>query len=398
MSDLFDTASKVLSSKFCYTENFVKASTISLLTGQNVMFYGPGGYAKTEMILSFLSIFCEDTIASRMLECSPDTTVSSLLGGATALTTSKLDKDSGTRVETTKESIDFNKGPLRNHFYFLEELLDAPLDVLAALKSLMTNKQWDGEASQNLSFLSATNVNPYELLKSAPEVQKNSYEAFLQRWMVIGHNWETHEVSDYINMIESGVGGESVGYKKITKENLLIEQSLIRDVKMTPEDNSIIAQICTQSAGLGKIVSPRTFNLLRRAVRTSAYLADRGTINDSDLGVLRYYGSIHPSIISDLESSISSKRDEIVQKAKLEEYQQTRLRILRIEGTPANNLHKFNSISHHLTVLYDKLGVESFSDSFQKERGSLLSTLEADLEKVSKQSVDCLTPIAIPED
>lgn len=397
MSNLYNIVSKRLSSQFSQTSKFSLSSTLTILTGLSAMYYGPGGYAKTEMIQALMSIFDETTIRREMLECNPDTTVSNLLGGAIAKTISELEADDRTRIEITREDIDFTRGPLENEFFFLEEALDGPFNVLAALKALITNKRWNGRISQNQSFFGATNIDPYLLLNELPTVHRNSIEALLQRFLILEHRWESHEKKDYLEMLEVGFDGIYTDFHPLTLADIRLEQQLVKEVKLANSDNEALAQFCEDSAKEGYIVSPRTFMYSRRLLRAIAYCRGRDTINDDDFSILDFLPSYAPTIREDVTTRLELSRASSAQQKKLDGYIADLAHILTLRNSDKNKTFVNGTIAKRCRKLYEDIQSASFSESFFEQRDQLVKTIDSEIKASEKATFDSIQDIPLPE-
>ena len=397
MSDLYNTLSKKLRSQFSQSQGFALSSSISLLVDLNLLLYGPGGYAKTDMVKTLFSIFDERTVRSRMLECNPDTNVSKLLGGAIAKTVSKEDEQTKERTEITREDIDYSRGPLENELFFLEETLDSPMQVLAALKALITNKQWDGMQSANRSMFGATNIDPYHLLGELPTVHHNSVEALLQRFLVIEHKWESHKAGDYLEMIEAGFEGPYNDFHPITLQDLMNEKEMVKMVHLDPEDNANLAQFCEDSAREGFIVSPRTYMYARRLLRAHAYIHDRDCIVDADYRILEFLRSFAPSVRSSVEDRLELTRKNSAQQKKLDTFNEEHQRIISLRTGAGNKVFVETSIAQHCRNLLDKLNSESFNESFMEKKEDLMDVIRKEAEAAEKIARESVKIIPLPE-
>ena len=142
----FNLSSVLSAAGFINTSIFANSMELALVSGIPIMYYGKGGYGKTEMIKA---VFDHIDGSSAMLECDPETTASLIKGGAIARTT-KTDKE-----DITLAHYNVGASILRNHSFFYEEMLDASFNALSVLKAIITNKQLtlNGEVVDSINKL-----------------------------------------------------------------------------------------------------------------------------------------------------------------------------------------------------------------------------------------------------
>ena len=315
MSDIYPAIQQRLSTKFVNSEDFAKTLSLSLLTGQSIMYYGPGGYGKTEMVQEAMKVFTDASFG--MIECTPATTVSKLFGGAVAETVG-TPKDNGSTVEITRESIDFSRGPLRKDFFFLEETLDAPMQTLAALKSLMTARRWAGIKSQHQILIGATNVNPAQLIASLPEEYQNSYQAFLDRWLVVEHGWKTHTKHDYLNLVD-GLKDNS-NLVSFSLGDLESEKSCLELIEVSRDILELVSGLSEESAKSGGVVSPRAFKWAVKLLACHAFINGRDKVEEEDLLALSYLPAYQAGLKESLASIVVRLEENRRQECVVDEF------------------------------------------------------------------------------
>lgn len=305
--------SQVLCSKFVNSASFAEAISLSLVSDIPVIFYGKGGYGKTEMVLEVFKL-----LGSKwsMLECTPETTASDIYGGAVAKT---IKTDNG---EITKASYHIDNSLLMHDCYFLEEMLDASFNALSALKSLITLKgsNIDGKfyESNCKALVAATNINPTDLLESLPDTHQNSYEALLQRFLLVKHEWQSHESNDYFSLLDFEPEHNKVNFSladvlKLRKDS--------KEVIFNKDIKQLLAQLAAKSAENGHIVSPRNLMWAKKLLQSNAIIRDDIEVSEKDMEVLSYINAFDFSVISDLEQEIKRQKAFKEASEKLNEYQ-----------------------------------------------------------------------------
>jgi MoxR-like ATPase len=298
----FNLSSVLSAAGFINTSIFANSMELALVSGIPIMYYGKGGYGKTEMIKE---VFNHIDGSSAMLECDPETTASLIKGGAIARTT-KTDKE-----DITLAHYNVGASILRNHAFFYEEMLDASFQALSVLKAIITNKQLtlNGEVvdSINKLLVAATNVNPYDRIDQLPPSEANSYDAFLQRFIIVRHEWDTHDNSDYNRLLRASVV-ENKDTSKISIAKIDESRSSREEVKLDKELQGILCSLAEKSANEGRIISPRMFKWTIRMIKSQAQLSDKSTATIEQLNVLNYLPSWDQSLLSNLEEEIQQQK------------------------------------------------------------------------------------------
>ena len=297
----FNLSSVLSAAGFINTSIFANSMELALVSGIPIMYYGKGGYGKTEMIKE---VFNHIDGSSAMLECDPETTASLIKGGAIARTT-KTDKE-----DITLAHYNVGASILRNHAFFYEEMLDASFQALSVLKAIITNKQLtlNGEVvdSINKLLVAATNVNPYDRIDQLPPSEANSYDAFLQRFIIVRHEWDTHDSNDYTRLLRANSDKKDVS--KITIAQIDDARNYREGVKLDRELQGILCSLAEKSANEGRIISPRMFKWTIRMIKSQAQLSDKSTATIEQLNVLNYLPSWDQSLLSNLEEEIQQQK------------------------------------------------------------------------------------------
>ena len=217
LSQLKDT----LSNDYIYMEEAIEHIWTGLVMGKNVLLYGPGGYAKTDLVKDIMRVL-EIPLNKKVIH--PGITVEHLFGVPDM---EKLMKES--KLEYAWHQTVFAcPGVLA-----LEEGLDAQGDIMATLKDIITEH---GLRDKDLlyeslasSFIITTNKSPEEYGKD-DSVKAFVDERFPYTYKVV---WDSYVYEDYKLLFEKK-------YKN----------------KFT-NDLNILAELCEQEANRNNIISPR---------------------------------------------------------------------------------------------------------------------------------------------
>lgn len=309
-------ASTLANAGFVKVDSFAESLALSVLADIPAIYHGRGGYGKTEQILTAIKSI--KSCSFSMLECDPETTASSIKGCAIARTRK------GDKEDLTEAFYNVAASVLSYDAFFFEEMLDASFNALSVLKAVITNKQLtiNGETviSKNKILVGATNLNPSELLESLPDNIQNSYEAFLQRFMLIEHGWDSHTAEDYA-LLDADVS--KVDISSVTLSDIEFQREYLKDgVVLATSLKGLLQHLAAKSGEAGKTVSPRAYKWTQRLIKASALLADKETADEADLNVLKYLPYWDTSIITDLEKEIEVQKQHKLCVDKLAFYQQ----------------------------------------------------------------------------
>jgi MoxR-like ATPase len=378
----FNLQSVLSNAGFINTSTFTNAMELAIVSGIPIMFYGKGGYGKTEMIKE---VFNHIDGSSAMLECDPETTASLIKGGAIARTT-----------KTAKEDITlahYNVGAsiLKNHAFFYEEMLDASFQALSVLKAIITNKQLtlNGEVvnSINKLLVAATNVNPYDRIEQLPPSEANSYDAFLQRFIIVRHEWDSHDSDDYTRLMRANVERRDV--TKLTIAQIDDARNYTEKVKLDRELQGILCSLAETSATEGRIISPRMFNWTIRMIKSQAYLSDKSIATVEQLNVLNYLPSWDQSLLSNLEETIRQEKIYVEANTNLnvlkDNYDKVNTKIE--EHKTKGDVVKLLALVNVLQLMEGEINkVSNIPDSLISKRNDLIN-------KVVSRSRDLMTEI-----
>jgi MoxR-like ATPase len=333
VSHLFDAVLEILSQKFVDPEKFAYEVTVSLLTDYSTLWYGEGGFGKSEMILEIMKFL---PYSHGVIECHADMAVSDLFGGSVAKTTRKflredlieslLDPDIterefrklsqlvqlGGTEEITEESYNWEQGFHEKEVLFFEEMLDMPPRISVALKSGMTQKFCMGRKVKNKFILAATNRDPMEVMESLPEDFQSAFDALLQRFLMVAHQ-PPIQTENYHSLFY---------HKKRYSRNIdpisleLIEQSKKECQQVSWESD--IAKNMLFALSAENEVSYREFLWAKKLMRVAAYLRNSSTIEMEDFSILYLLGTTFD--LEDTTEKLKQIEEQIKAKQKSSQY------------------------------------------------------------------------------
>jgi len=179
-------------SKFVYVDKPKQALELSYLTGENIILYGKGGHAKSELVEWFLDTKGQTPFIKTM---GAGTTTDSLFGGIDI----KHFNETGELNYLVENSF------MNSEYVILEELMDAPDYILEQLKDIITSKKFrnGGQVFHIKTKLIICCTN-----RTRDEFSKNdSLKALMERFpLEIKVEWDSYNRTTYGFMFQSLFG------------------------------------------------------------------------------------------------------------------------------------------------------------------------------------------------
>lgn len=371
----------VLSERFTQMEKLSHILSLALVTDMSLILYGRGGFGKSEQLERFLGALEAEHIT---IQCNSETRVADLFGGSAAETTVagvSKSKDGVKEVHTTRESYFFSRGVTDVPYIILEEMADSSVDVMAALKAVMTNKEYNGHRSINRVIIGATNKSPKEILKEMPFANdKNTFEALLQRFLVVPHEWDDYGFEHYSELIDkiiertSSVRTENV---RITEADLHAAKEAVARIVIPEEIKEYIA-IAAQAmpTQLRTTIPPRGIALALELLRAEAWLQGREEVTEDDFHILQYLemcaGFTHP----DIQKIVQKERETLTAKIALVR--------LRKQAAAAAHLDAPDLIPAYQAIL-DEVQVLKVPNAAHPDKTTLANQLSSAISSAKKE-------------
>lgn len=240
--------------------------------GNNALFYGRGGYAKTAL-LNAAAKYVSDNVYH--MQANSATDESTILG---TVSIKKLMQD---------DLYEYNaEGTLTvSEVAVLDEMLDMPGSVMTAFKAVL----FDGKVCTNAGTctlsnlkhaLGATNVNPEDWVEDGGNKERQSRQALLARFHFVNECvWQRHTEKDYQGFLKN---------RNLTYESrfvkLIMEMNDVIETPFSPRDTELMLNIWNKAkAGkanpLKAILYYQKMNSSCRAI-IQEYIA-RGVTDDS---------------------------------------------------------------------------------------------------------------------
>jgi len=266
----------ILESSFVFVDEVARLLALAFTGKKNVIVFGPGGHAKSEMTKEVIDGlgFDSDTFYQFFGEGMDE---SRLFGG---LNFKKLEEEKVLEYYPEKSFLNYRVA-------VFEELFDAPASVLLALKDCLTAKELRNGAQRfkmkTEIIICLTNKEPNEISDLGPAAH-----ALIERFpLQLNLKWKDYSARSYQSMFEkiaSKLGGPILnGFK------------------------AVLAEILAKATAEGNFVSPRTAVHAFQVCQTAATLRGADKVEKQDLTDLRFLPGLEglaDTIQKDLEAAM----------------------------------------------------------------------------------------------
>jgi len=280
----------ILSRRFVKFEQVARAIALAIQSNQNVIFWGPAGHGKSEMV--------EEALRGLGLwEVDPDTNLPSansntfIQSFGEGLTEDQLWGGIDLRAMEEEKIIKYHPEHsfLAKEVAVFEEMFDAPAICLLPLKHTITQKVLAKGGiyypMTTKSIIVCTNKNPEDLQAMGP-----SHHALVERFPIqLKVEWQSYNADDYASMMA------------YHKQAHMFHEDII---------NALAGIIATVSKE-GTFISPRTAMWAMGLVAGAAKTARRDFVNHTDFFALEFCPG--------LEKSVDSIRDAMQREAQVAE-------------------------------------------------------------------------------
>jgi MoxR-like ATPase len=379
---------------FINVDEFADTFMLSVLADIPIIYHGEGGYGKSEMLISALSLF---NGRFGMLECDPETTSAAIKGGAIART---INQEGGSLTEAY---YNVANSLLQHDYFMLEEVLDASFNALSFLKAVITGKKIHingDEIINNCKILvCATNINPTSVTSTVRENQRNSCAAFLQRFMIVEHGWKSHNADDYVALYPS------VNELPVVQFELTDIDKWRNDVKLIEFNIDLwrlLAKLAEDSANSGNTVSPRAFQWTVRLIKSAALLRGSNVVERCDFRVIDYlsYWSVDWDEVDEAIEEIELRQ---VSNEKLDNFSSRLVKVKKmyeeLTNFDFNNLELYwhlQTLHLSITKLYDEfLTTVTYDDDTEVKYNEVKLQFKSLLNEVAIKLDKLLTPIQL---
>jgi MoxR-like ATPase len=348
---------RLMRSQFVKIDQFAMGISLALVPKRNGIFWGPGGYAKSEGMKFALHLVRENEGEAFIQSCDQSMTPERLFGG---IDLNAMDDPTNKRIEFYLEN-----SFLTGRFTVLEEGLDCPEVTITALKDTLTDKNFrNGKQTgrlMNESFFINTNKEPKQFI-TLGDTTKALIDRFVIQMRVA---WDSHTQQDYLDL------GRAVRNRPPLPEPGFLAKSL-RDAQKLFESSDItdaegVLSLLAEKAGqVGEPMSPRTYILAESVAKASAAMRGRNVVETLDLQALAFLPGI--AAIDNLMQFIreADAADEANRLARhlCREYMSTRAELEA--NLAADQLDNVAEVQERLNALNKQIADSGMKDAVNK--------------------------------
>lgn len=308
MSSLVLTFVAQATAAFVKAEEVREALSLALVSGRNLILFGPGGHGKSEMTAAALEAVAGAKMFVQSFGEGMDE--SRLYGG---INLAKLNDATDPVIEYHPE-----RSFLAADLAVFEELFDAPTSVLLSLKDTLTAGCLRNGAQQfemrTQAIVCATNREPAEVADLGPAAQ-----ALIERFpLQLRVAWASYTAQDYLEMFES-IETSPQGQGSIAWEELVALKAAAKSVQIPDGIRRILAEVIASAVASGVTISPRTAMHAQALVRAAAAIRGHTVATKDDLVAIKFLPGC---------SEMAAKISEEVEAAHLRAEAELRLRTL----------------------------------------------------------------------
>lgn len=348
---------EILDRDFIFTEEVSRIFELAFGAGKNMIVFGPGGHAKSEMTKAviqglgietetFFQFFGEGMDESR------------LFGG---LDFKKLEEEKVLQYHPEKSF-------LNSRIAVFEELFDAPASVLLALKDTLTARELRNGAQRFAMktevIICLTNKQPSEISELGPAAH-----ALIERFpLQYNLQWKDYSSKSYLQLFEkvsSRLGGPALnGFK------------------------AVLAEVLAKATAEGNFVSPRTAVHAYQVCQTSAKLRGADHVGQEDLVDLRYLPGLEglaETIEADLKSAMERAQAEKNLHTAQEEFDVLKKEVER-ETSPIKILQAVKRLGN----LQDKLAAMRVPDGLTDKRNKMRDAVAGLINSGQQRAIDAV--------
>ena len=352
----------MMDTRYVRAEKVMEVISLALVARMNVILFGPGGHAKSEVADDVGRMI--QGASSGVVMFGEGMTEDKLWGG---INLNKLNDPKDKRIEYYLE-----RSFLDWDIAVFEEIFDAPVNVLMALKYVLTSGQynsgWQQFPMKTFSIIAATNREPHEVASMGPSAQ-----ALIERFLQLRVEWEQYDVRDFSDLF-SVVTHRATNLPKMSLQELLDYQERAKNMDIPHSVQDTLASLVGAAATKGINISPRTAVLCLRLLRASAAIKERDKVAIDDIMAIQYLpgcDDLTSSMAQDLKDAADrAKASEIIDKY-LANYRELEAASHTIKQTPISLLQHKKRIRMEIQALMR----ERVPESVVGTRDNLLEAL-----------------------
>jgi MoxR-like ATPase len=348
--------------RFVNADDMREVISLALVSGKNLIMFGPGGHGKSEFVSDVLKTV--SGASTFVQSCGEGLDEARLYGG---INLAKLNASDDPRIEFHPE-----RSFLAADFGVFEELFDAPTSVLLSLKDTLTARCLRNGAQtfpmRTQLLVAATNREPGEVAEMGAAAQ-----ALIERFpLQLRVAWESYDSSAYLGLfrsLDAAAAEETNSEESITLSELKDLKERARRVVVPDGVLCILSEIIAGAVASGVTISPRTAVHARDLVRASAAIHGRTTATKEDIVAVKFLPGC-----AELAAKISSEIEAAAKRAQAEgtlRGYEAAVRAVREECDAAKRAAspiKLLQVAKKAAALGDELGRIAITDNLTDRR------------------------------
>lgn len=234
-----DAALEQLKKKYVFSDNTIDALGVAVRTGKNILLWGPGGHAKSDLAEAVAMIYYQSTEVF-LGQMGSGKKLEDLLG---YVNVAEMVSGTGKRVYNHDASF------MNRKIALFDELLDAPVQILEYLKDILTRKMYcaDGTMcykSQNEMIIACTNRDPLAWASEGSPEDQSSKTAFLGRFPIkVEVSWPRYGQMEFTDLFKAIYNPDKVKAGKLAVIAELVSKSHKKGVFVSPRDARHVADL-----------------------------------------------------------------------------------------------------------------------------------------------------------
>jgi MoxR-like ATPase len=238
-----DAALAQLKKKYVFSDNVIDAIGVAVRTGKNILLYGPGGHAKSDLAEAVAMIYYQSTDVY-IGQMGRGATIESLLGYANVAKLITGDAEGNSVREFNHES-----SFMARKIALFDELLDTPTMLLEYLKDILTRGMYCANGtmcfkSQTEVIIACTNRDPLAWASEGSPEDQSSKTAFLGRFPIkVEVSWPRYGQMEFTSLFNAIYSPDKVKAGKLAVIAELVSKSHKKGVFISPRDARHVADL-----------------------------------------------------------------------------------------------------------------------------------------------------------
>jgi MoxR-like ATPase len=360
MATFFASFVALVAARFIKSERLVRALALALVSGRNLLLWGPGGHGKSEATQFALRLIRRRPEDCFVQSFGEGMTEDRLWGGVDLQV---LDRENLVRYRTDDSF-------LAARLAVFEELFDAPPVVLLSLKDAVQARELRNGAQRvkmtTEVIFALTNKEPTEVGDLGPSAQ-----ALLERFpLQLRVAWESYSSQDYAHLFRT-VGAWADAPEPAAgglADQLEATRALYKRVSLNGQER-ILAELIAKAGEKGQPISPRSAAHATAIVRAAAALRGSDKVEKQDLLDLAYLPgmeAIAAELGKEVEAAVArAEAERLLQAAE------AKLAALLTELAAADSPIKALQVYRRLQAFGDEVAALRVTDALTERRKKL---------------------------